>query len=236
MKVSVIVPNHGRDLTTLKASLPWWVELLVIDRGFERSKQRNMGILEATGDFFLFLDSDHSISPGLIEECCGLVLDGYNSIYIPEVIVAKSFFGKVRNFEREFYTGTAIDVPRFVVKKACPFFDERLHGPEDSDWGNRIKGKRAISRQVLYHHDDISIREYFSKKAYYAKSLVRYRRKWPNDKCLKFSYRCWGVFVENGKWKKLVRHPVFSFCIFLIVLVRGIIYVKTTLFHRHRHA
>ena len=83
---------------------------------------------------------------------------GYDCLYIPEVIIAKSFFGRIRAFERTFYTGTAIDVPRFVRKECCPMFNEELTGPEDADWGNRIPGKRGITQNVLYHYDDISLR------------------------------------------------------------------------------
>ncbi|NQS88389.1 glycosyltransferase [Patescibacteria group bacterium] len=225
MKISVIVPNHGRDITRLIESLPTHVELLHVDEGLERSEQRNIGIQRATGDAYLFLDSDQSISPCLIKECIELTKWGYDAIYIPEVIIAESFFGKIRKFEREFYTGTAVDVPRFVVKNRCPLFDEGLNGPEDSDWGHRINGIKGVSTNVLYHHDDIGIREYFRKKRYYARSMQRYREKWPHDPILKFSYRCWKVFTEKGKWRKLIRHPLLSFGIFIIIGIRGIIYV-----------
>lgn len=226
--VSVIVPNHGRDLSILKASLPLNVEFIEVNLGLERSEQRNIGIKQAHGTYYLILDSDQSISPGLIEECCKLVSMGYSCVYIPEIIIAKSFFGRIRAFERTFYTGTCIDVPRFVHFYACPTFDTMLHGPEDSDWGHRIMGVRGISKNVLYHHDDIGFREYCKKKAYYSKSLKRYREKWPEDKCFNLKYRCWTVFTEKGKWKRLIRHPVLSLGILFILIVRGIIYVRNT--------
>jgi glycosyltransferase involved in cell wall biosynthesis len=224
MKVSVVVPNHGRDLTKLKASVNGSAELVIIDRGLERSAQRNIGIREADGDIILWLDSDQSVSPGLIQECKELIQSGYSCVYIPEIIVAKSFFGRIRKFEREFYTGTAIDVPRAVLKKACPMFDETMNGPEDADFGNRIKGFRAISKNPLYHHDDISFREYIRKKAYYSKSMKRYAEKWKDDKCLNLKYRCWTVFTENGKWKKLLKNPILSLGILFVIAVRGVIY------------
>lgn len=225
MKTSVVVANHGRDITKLKDSLPKDVEFIEINLGLERSKQRNMGIKQSTGDIVIWLDSDQSLSPGVVKECEELLKCGYTCIYIPEVIVAKSFFGKIRKFEREFYTGTAIDVPRAVLKSKCPLFDEDMSGPEDADWGNRIPGLRAISKNVLYHHDDISLIDYFKKKSYYAKSMSLYANRWPIDKCLNFKYRCFDVFVQDGKWKKIVRHPILSLGILFIIFVRGLIYV-----------
>ena len=225
LSVSVVVPNHNRDISKLKSSMPGDVEFIEVNRGLERSAQRNIGIREATGDCILLLDSDQSISPGLVEECRDMVRAGYSCLYIPEIIIAKGWFGKVRKFEREFYVGTSVDVPRFVRKDVCPEFDITLNGPEDSDWGNRIPGVRGTTRNVLYHNDDISIWEYFKKKRYYSKSMERYRRKWPDDPVLKFKYRCFQVFTENGKWRKLIRHPKLVIGILFIIAIRGVIYV-----------
>lgn len=225
METSVVVPTHGkRDLKELKDSIPEDVELLIIDRGLERSIQRNMGILAATGKYILILDSDQSVSPNLIYECEMLCDEGYTAIYIPEVIVADSFFGKVRAFERTFYTGTYVDVPRFVMADACPMFSTDLSGPEDAEWGYRIKGKRTVSKNVLYHNDDIGFWDYCKKKAYYTKSMTRYAELCPDDPCLNIWYRCVTVFVENGKWKRLLRHPVLSCCVVGLLFVRGVIY------------
>lgn len=224
MKVSVVVANHGRDLTVLKESLPLYVEFIEVNLGMERSAQRNIGIQRAKGDIILWLDSDQSISEGLIEEIIDKIRCGYTAVYIPEIIVAKSFFGKIRKFEREFYTGTAIDVPRAVARLQCPLFDETLNGPEDADFGQRIRGMKSTTKLPLYHHDDISFSEYCKKKAYYSKSMARYKEKWPDDKCLNLKYRCFDVFVENGKWKKLLRHPILTLGVIFLLITRGFIY------------
>jgi len=222
-KISIIVPNHGRKLN-IGASRD--IEIFEIDTGLERSKQRNIGIRHAKGKYFLILDSDQGVSQGLIEECEAMMEQGYDCLYIPEVIIANSFFGRIRAFERTFYTGTAIDVPRFVRRECCPMFNEELTGPEDADWGNRIPGKRGVTQNVLYHFDDISLLQYIRKKSYYTKSMARYRKLWPEDKCLNIKYRCWTVFVENRKWRKLVRHPILTLGIVFILAVRGWIYLR----------
>ena len=230
MLVSVIVPTHGnRDLKILLDSLENStykdLDVRIINRGKERSVQRNMGIVEAAGsNAFLILDSDQSVSPALIAECVSLVEQGFSCVYIPEIIVVKSFFGKIRAFEREFYTGTAVDVPRFVTKKACPMFNPELSGPEDAEWSYRIHGIRATSRNPLYHHDDIGFWDYMAKKKYYTKSMKRYAELCPDDPCLKIKYRCFQIFVENGKWKKLVQHPILTLGIIFVLFCRGIIY------------
>lgn len=226
MKTSVVVANHNRDLTVLKNSLPASVEFIEINLGMERSRQRNIGIDQSIGNVILWLDSDQSLSSGLVEECEELIKAGYSCVYIPEVIVAESFFGKIRKFEREFYIGTAVDVPRAVARRICPRFNEDLHGPEDADFGNRIPGLRAISKNVLFHHDDIGFIDYFKKKNYYAKSMRLYKELNPNDKVLDWKYRCFKIFLENGKWKKIIRHPILFSCVMGIVIIRAFIYLK----------
>lgn len=226
MKTSVVVANHGRDLSVLKQSLPKDVEFIEINLGFERSKQRNMGIKKATGDIVIWLDSDQSLSEGVVKECEYLIKIGHTAVYIPEVIIASSFFGRIRAFERSFLTGTDVDVPRAILKRYCPMFDEKMSGPEDADWGQKIIGLKAVSRSVLYHHDDIGFIEYCKKKAYYTKSMKAYSEKWPNDKCLKLSYRCWTVFTEKGKWRRLLQNPLLTLGVIFLLIVRGIIYAR----------
>lgn len=224
MLTSVICANHGRDTTQLRNSLPKGVEYIEINQGLERSVQRNMAIRKAKGDIILWLDSDQSLSPGVVKECEELIKMGYVAVYIPEVIVATSFFGRIRAYERSFYTGTAVDVPKAVWSPFCPYFDETLSGPEDALWGSKIRGLKGVTQRVLYHHDDIGFIDYCKKKSYYTKSMRRYAKLNPNDKCLNIKYRCWDVFVEKGKWKQLLRHPILTLGIIFLLIVRGAIY------------
>ena len=225
MLTSVIVANHGRDTSVLRASLPPGVEYIEINQGLERSVQRNMAIKQAKGDIIIWLDSDQSLGPGVVKECENLIRTGYTAIYIPEIIVADSFFGRIRAFERTFLTGTAVDVPKAILKRCCPLFSEELHGPEDADFGNRIIGLRAVSKNVLFHHDDIDFKSYCEKKSYYSKSMDRYKELNPDDPCLNIWYRCVTVYTEKGKWKKLLRHPIYTVGIIFLLIARGYIYV-----------
>jgi len=226
ISVSVIVPNHGRDITKLIDSIPKSksIELIVIDEGKERSEQRNIGIKRAKGQYLLILDSDQYIHPQLIENCLMLASAGYETLYIPEIITTGGWFGEIRAFERGFFTGTPVDVPRFVKRKGCPLFNPELTGPEDADWGNRLPKKRATTTLPLYHDDDIDFWGYVKKKVYYNLSMKRYRELWPNDPCIKLSYRVFKVYIENGKWKLLLKYPFHTFGIIFLLAVRGIIY------------
>ena len=227
MRTSVICANHGRDTSKLVASLPPNVEYIEINQGLERSVQRNMAIRKATGDIIIWMDSDQSFANWTIWECQELIKSGCVAVYIPEMIIADSFFGKMRAFERTFYTGTAVDVPKAVLRKNFPFFNEELHGPEDADWSQRIpKGERGLTCHCIYHYDDIGFWDYCKKKAYYTNSMKRYAELNPNDKCLDLKYRCWTVFTEKGKWRELLKHPVLTLGIVFLLIIRGVIYAR----------
>lgn len=226
--VSCIIPvRKNEDISLLKNSINNSLyphkEIIVVDEGLERSAQRNIGIERATGEFLLFIDSDWILHPMLISACRSLMYT-YNAVYIPEIIKTRGLFAYIRNWERQFYTATPIDVVRFIRREGCPRFDEEMNGPEDSDWDRRVLGRRWTSSIPYYHYDNVSIVKWFSKKAYYSKSMAKYKAKHPTDKILNFKWRCFGVFLENGKWKKFLSRPDLAICVLVIIFIRGLIY------------
>ena len=205
------------------------VEIIVVDEGRERSYQRNFGIKKAQGEFLIWIDSDMRLHPNLLEDCIKKI-EGYTAVYVPEIIVTEGFFGYLRNWERQFYNGTLVDVVRFTRTIDCPLFDEELHGVEDSAWQRDIlkvlpKAKFSISDYPFYHHDKVGLIKYLQKKAYYARCLGLYKRKNPDDKLLTLKYRCWDVFTKDGKWKKFFSRPDLAFLVGLLIFARGVIMI-----------
>jgi len=231
--VSCIIPVVRNDpfvagcIESIEKSTYKNFEIIVVDEGLERSAQRNIGIDRAKGEFLIFFDSDMRATPELLEDCVKKIA-GHTAVYIPERIVTEGFFGYLRDWERQFYNGTLVDVVRFIRAECCPKFDESLHGVEDSDWERMIIKKNtpctfATSDYPFHHHDKVTLIKYLRKKAYYAKCLNQYRRKNPDDKLLTFKYRCFDVFVQNGKWKRLLSRPDLAFLVALLLFARGII-------------
>jgi len=229
--VSIVIATHkgaeeqtNRLIRSIHRSTYQDFEIIVVNEGLERSRQRNIGIERSKGEFIFWPDSDWVLSPGLLEECVGK-MKKYDSLYIPELIIGGSFFTKVRNFERQFYTGVSgIDAVRFVKRGYCPFFDESMSGPEDACFDFRVPGKKGITKAYYYHHDEVGLIRYIQKKAYYSKSMKKFAEKYPNAKVMDLKYRCFGVFVEDGKFERLICHPFMSLCVFGLLILRGIIY------------
>lgn len=228
-KISVIIPiRRGENIThvleSIKQSTYTNYEIIVVDEGLERSWQRNIGIQKSTGEYLLILDSDQCIDKNLLMECVYLI-DYYEALYIPETIMTKGLFAKLRNWERQFYNATAVDCVRFVKRKNCPLFDLTLNGPEDSDWDRKFTGKKGLTNCGFYHYDNVGVFKYFKKKVYYAKSMSKFVEKHPNDKVLSFWWRCFGVFFENGKWRRTIKRPDLMLLVWLVILIRGVIYL-----------
>ena len=237
----VVVDNNSIDRT--KEIAKKYTDK-VFNKGPERSVQRNYGVKKSSSRYFLYLDADMILSENVIEECVekfrNWKLETRNSelvaLYIPEIIMGESFWCKVRRFERSFYNGTVIDCARFIRKDKfleVGRFDESISGPEDWDLDKKLRniGKVELIKAPIYHNEaEFNLKKYLNKKAYYAKSFDKYIAKWNKDdsdikKQLGFYYRFIGVFVENGKWKKLIRHPILVLGMFTLRFFVGIKYI-----------
>ena len=231
----IVVDNKSKDLTKEIAAK---YTAQIYDKGPERSAQRNLGAQKSSGTYILYLDADMILSEKVISECVTKIReDGVIGLYIPEIIIGSGFWIKVRNFERSFYNETCIDAVRFIVREKfleIGGFDLSLTGPEDWDLDRRLLagGKLSIITTCLFHNEgEFSIKRYISKKGYYAGSFANYINKWGNKdpvvrKQLGFGYRFFGVFTENGKWLRLLRHPGLCFGLYFLRFLTGTIFLK----------
>jgi glycosyltransferase involved in cell wall biosynthesis len=133
----IVVDNGSTDQTTVIARQ--FTEL-VFDKGPERSAQRNYGMLEiASGEYVLYVDADMLLTPDIISVCVNqLETSDALALYIPEVVLGKTYFARVRRFERSFYDGTVIDAARFFRRSVLldvNGFDEELFAKgSGEDW------------------------------------------------------------------------------------------------------
>ena len=232
----IVVDNFSEDKTTELAKK---YNAKVYFKGNERSAQRNYGAKVARGEYLIYLDADMILSLTVIEECIAKCeCDNVDALYVPERIVGDGFWIKVRDFERSFYTGTVIDAVRFVRRDLflqVGGFDETLVGPEDWDFDRKIRkiGRTGVTIVPLYHNEGrFSMKRYLKKKGYYTDGIQKYIQKWgSNDletsKQVGMRYRLMGVFVEKGKWKKLIKHPLFALGMYFLRLRVAIGYLRS---------
>lgn len=197
-------------------------------QGPERSAQRNRGWMESRSRHVLFVDADMRLGEALLAEIKEMLLsdDPPDACFIREVRAGRGWWTKTRNFERSFYDGTEIDAVRIVRRdflEKTGGFDANLIGGEDWDLSRRIEAlgaKTAITANALLHDEgQFSWRRHIRKKLYYSSTLDAYREKWGNDartkRQLGLIYRFFTVFVQNGGWKKILRHPLMTASVFL---------------------
>ena len=209
---------------------------LFLEKGPERSAQRNFGIGSAHAPVVVYLDADMRLTENVLAECLAAFEDpAVVGLYIPEEVVGSGYWIKVRNFERSFYDATAIDGVRGVRKelfKKLGGFDLSLCGPEDWDLNIRMKeqGELKLIASGLKHDEGaFQWGRYLKKKKYYSASFAAYKEKWPGNEDVKkqFSlwYRYFGVFLENGKWKRLLAHPLLAIGMYVLRGAVGFAYI-----------
>ncbi len=229
----IVVDNYSEDKTI---DIAKELGAKTFNKGPERSAQRNYGAQVSSGDIIGFLDVDMCLSENVISECFYIFNNNKNikALYIPENIFGNSFFNRVRNFERSFYNATVIDAVRFFRKEdfiKINGFDTNLNGTEDWDIDRRIKeiGEVSIINSPLYHKENHTLKEYIIKKSYYASNFENYFKKWGFDDTTKkqfgFYYRYFGVFIENSKWKKMLKHPIYTLSMYFLRFLIGIVYI-----------
>jgi len=230
----IVVDNNSSDATKEIAKN---FRAKVFNFGPERSAQRNFGVRQAQGKYVLYLDADMRLSPSVISECVKKIEeDNCVALYIPERILGKGFWVKVRDFERSFYDATCIDAVRFIRRDVflkAGGFDENFNEGEDWDLNRRIAalGKIGIIGARLYHDEsEFCLKSYLAKKSRYARNLDRYIAKWGKEdplikKQVGFFYRFFGVFMEEGRFWRLLRHPFLTLGMYFLRGTVGILYL-----------
>jgi len=239
----IVVDNNSIDRTK---SFSETYTKSVYNYGPERAAQRNFGVSKAKGEYILYLDADMVLSPDVIAECLEKCeKERLLALYIPERIIGRGFWARVRDFERSFYNATSIDCVRFVKRDKfleIGGFDEGLTGPEDWDFDRRIArlGSVGIIVSPLYHHEgEFNLKKYLCKKSYYAQWFDKYIQKWGKDdiiirKQLGFWYRYIGVFLEGGKWKIIFRHPLLTCAMYSLRIILGLNYLAENVLSKGR--
>lgn len=221
----IVVDNNSFDKTPLIAKK---LGAKVVNMGPERSAQRNFGAKIAKGNYFFFLDADMELTKDVVSECLKAFKSDakIGALSIPEESIARTFWEKVKAFERSFYNleGDAVtDAARFFSKKVfngSGGYDTAITGPEDWDLRNRIlKAAYRIGRikSLIYHYERIpTLGDLMKKKYYYSLKSHRYLSK---HKVSLISpetiYFLRPVFYKNIT--RLIIHPVLTLGLILVL-------------------
>lgn len=204
-----------------------------------RGAQVNFGVQKSSGNIIFFPDADMAFDRNLIEDAVNLSKK-FDALFVPEVILGRGLFGRIRNFERSFYNMTPVDAPRFVHKdfflKIGGFDEKNINfGADDWDIAKQMKNAGCcfgITSSKKYHHEEwLDFKTYLRKKHTYINSFKSYIEKWGyNDPDIRKQFGVWyrffGVFCENGKWKRLISHPILTIGMFILRFLVGLDFLR----------
>ncbi len=180
----IIVDNFSTDETTEIARKH---NANIIKIKAIRSKARNVGIWRSNGYFVLSIDSDMELTSKVVEECMNLICSDakIGDVVIPERSIGRSFWVKVRDFERSFYAGTEIESARFFMKDLAlkvGGFDEDVTFFEESTLPQKIEksgyNTMRIKDEILHHEDNFYLLKWLKKKYYYGKTAWKYKARY----------------------------------------------------------
>lgn len=181
----IIVDKYSEDNTK---EIAWKYTKFIIEKWPERTTQKNYWIKQAKWKYVLFVDSDMTLTQGVVDELVTFFEENLEIwwICIPENSIWNWFFVKIRDFERKFYAETAIESARFFKKDDVVevwWFEEGLVFFEESLLPQKIESKLKksckfrIINHINHNESDINLINWLKKKYYYWKSLDTYTRK-----------------------------------------------------------
>lgn len=146
----------------------------------------------------------------------------------------KSVFKKVKGFDLRMCGPEDWDIDKKMRKEGEVGL---LKAPEKiGRWSMRkFVEKKGVNPNrhgvAIYHNEaEFNVKKYLEKKGYYATTFDIYIKKWGmNDPDLKkqlgLKYRFFGVFLERGKWLKLVAHPFLTLGMMYLRFMVGVKFI-----------
>ncbi|GIF42189.1 glycosyl transferase family 2 [Actinoplanes xinjiangensis] len=121
---------------------------------------RRRGAAEASGDILLHLDTDMTVTPGLLGECADLLAERYDALVVPEESFGTTFWARCKWLEKKCYDGVeqieSLRCLRRDVYEKLGGHDERMIFSEDKDLDLRVRAagyRVGRTRGFLYHNE-----------------------------------------------------------------------------------
>jgi glycosyltransferase involved in cell wall biosynthesis len=214
----IVVDNDSSDGT---AAIAARYADVVVNRGPERSAQRNHGTARSTGDVVVFIDSDMVVEPNVATAIAATFTAApeLGALIIPERSFGEGFLVQCRVLEKSLYVGDdgveAARVYRRTVIEKLGGWNELLTAAEDWDLADRTAEAGIpvgrVNAWIWHDEGRIRLRATFAKKRYYGRWIDRYLRIQTERGGRKFART---ALIRQPL--RLIRHPLLT--IGLVVL------------------
>jgi glycosyltransferase involved in cell wall biosynthesis len=145
---------------------------------FTAPVMRQLGLYKAAGKYVYFVDSDMTLTKGLISECVDKCESGSQAVIVPEVSTGTGFWARCKIAERDCYPGNIkIEAPRFfdvLSLRSVGGWQFQAGGMDDwfTHFAFRNRGfKINYSKNFVLHNEGcLSLTRLFRKKFNIGKS------------------------------------------------------------------
>lgn len=252
----IVADNQSQD-RTLEIAKKYGAKVIKVKgRPPKTSAQRNLAAKVAKGEYIFYLDHDIELSPNLIDNFVKLIKGKKKDVdawYIPYMIIAKrKLLTKIRNFEEQYYLKSVVAAARIIKKetfwKTETQFDASID-PGPADWDLDLQliliGAKFdhINDHVYHHEENLNFWKFVSRKIIYSEGGEVYKKKWRKKNLQIYKnivkmqydpfYRLFWIFLEKGKWKKLIS-SIHLYIMFVITKIMTAViyylYLKTRRF------
>jgi glycosyltransferase involved in cell wall biosynthesis len=158
----------------------------------------------------------------------GTVIDGAR-------FFLKEAFCKVDGFDESMSGPEDWDIDKKIkqlgkIKLLPALHSETVSNPFEPFLQDRGVNPSAYGPSIFHNEAEFELQSYLKKKGYYSTSFDTYIKKWgPEDPDIRkqfgLGYRFLGVFVEGGKWRKLIRRPVLMTGMYLLRFLVGVMFL-----------
>jgi glycosyltransferase involved in cell wall biosynthesis len=171
--IELILVDDGSTDDSVAIAQRLGVRVLHTGRNQGAAAARNLGVVQARGEFLAFIDSDVAIAPDAIEVAMSMLdkdpdVSVVCSIHDPEPLIRDSRFEEYRALQFHYWTASSVGPVSFLFSAMCVMrrsvFDEVgpfkpwLRDNDEVDYGNRLTQRHTMvlssavrSRQ---DHDD----------------------------------------------------------------------------------
>jgi glycosyltransferase involved in cell wall biosynthesis len=234
--IEILVADANSEDNTYQIAASFDATTLVVEG--ERTVAKNSASKKANGEFLMFIDSDMFLQPTVVEECVhAFDFTGIGGVVIPEKTIGSGFWIRVRDFERNFYLGTIIESARFFWKQDVldvGGFDEDIITYEESTLPQKLKRlglktDERITSFILHDEGEFELGKWLSKKRSYSRTARIYEERYKefSKQQLRIIARA-KIFVKDGNWKKLLKHPTLATGIIILKFLELLAHVQSS--------
>ena len=176
---------------------------------------RKRAAAEARGSVLLHLDSDMTVTPGLLGECVSLLAARYDALVVPEESFGTTFWARCKWLEKKCYDGVeeieSVRCLRRPVYDAVGGHDPRMVFSEDKDLDLRVReaGYRiGRTRNFLHHNEgDLRLWRTVRKKLGYSQTADLFAQRHPEAFRWQANiFHRFALYLRNGRY--LLTHPL----------------------------